>query len=170
MPVIVTKQRTEHGNVPPLPSWLLAGTSSQQRRRAGPSGLRRFICTHMSAGSPLGLGTECSQMPSAARAHATAGPPAFCFVKNGPGLHQTLIRLGLAFALLRPPHRMPTTGCSLLRPGQRRALAWAGLPTPCPSVLTLHTRPGFPHPRLLQGEGLGGSTTHSGKPFLASPN
>lgn len=79
----------------------------------------------------------------------TAGHRPPIFVKNGPGFHQSLIGLHLAFPLPRFPHRMLASGCPLLRPEQSRALAAdpgpEGLPTPwlaaslCTSALASHT-------------------------------
>lgn len=63
-----------------------------------------------------------------------AGPPASCFVKNGPGFHQTLIGLGLAFTLPQPLHRLlplaiPSSSQDNAGP-RALTLAQAGLPIP----------------------------------------
>lgn len=80
-----------------------------------------FLYPH--PGMPLDLGIDGCYMLHLASVPSTAGPPTSCFVKNGPGFHQTLIGLHLAFPLPWPPHRMLAAGRSLVRPEQCWALA-----------------------------------------------
>lgn len=99
------------------PNWHFIMAKTEGAGAPGPSAFH----LHPHVGSLLGLGIDRCQMLYLASIPTAAGPPASCFVKNGPGFHQTLIGLGLAFILPQPLHRLLATGYSLLQPGQCRS-------------------------------------------------
>lgn len=145
-PVIITKRRRGQETCalgPMAPNWHFISAEAGRWWEGTPG-----VAFAPMGGPAAWPGDGCWMLHLASVLTIAGRRPPF-FVKNGPGFHQSLIGLHLAFPLPRFPHRMLASGCSLLRPEQSPALAAdpgpAGLPAPwlsasrCPSALASHT-------------------------------